>query len=106
MTQTQTFFIGLCIIGLFGSLAMFTPRVPWNDFTHHFRKERKAEFLAYHNRFIGKVWLSIASISFLLLLLSFVIKIQFSNKSIFLFFAAYLLIFRLLLEVFWRKKIN
>lgn len=63
------FFLALVVVGLFGSISLFTPNITWNDPTIIFRKNQEA-YRRFSNRFMGKYWLSVAAVSFVLLLLS------------------------------------
>lgn len=69
-------YLALLVVGLFGSLSLFTPNVTWNDPTIIFRKNQDA-YRRFSNKFMGKYWLSVAGVSFILLLLSILEVIHF-----------------------------
>lgn len=93
----------LTILGLFGSLSRFTPRIPWNDVTYLFRKERKAEYLAFSNQFMGKFWLGFAVVSFVLLLINFAIPFSFDPFFLVAGFVLSWLVAFVLLQLRWNK---
>lgn len=95
--------IAITIMGLFGSLSLFTPKMMWNDFSYFFRKN-KAEYLAFSNQFRGKFLLLLAIISFTLFVLSFVLDYNIKSSFVFIVFLAYILIAHILLEIKWRKR--
>ena len=106
MEEFQYLLIGLCIMGFFGSLSVFTPHTPWNDITYLFRKVDKQKYLQYSNKFFGKTWLTIGISSLILLLLTWAIKINIPIQLILFLFFLYLFIKIVLLEVGWRKIVN
>ncbi|MBV7392231.1 hypothetical protein KUA55_16230 [Enterococcus sp. ALS3] len=106
MNQLQFLLVGFCVIGFFGSLSLFTPNVPWRDFTVFFRKEKKTEYLQYSNKFLGKTWLAIGCSSLVILLISFVIKIDIHFQLIIISYITFLLVMRIMLEISWQKTKN
>ncbi|MGG5333915.1 hypothetical protein IGI46_005085 [Enterococcus sp. AZ163] len=106
MKEFQYLLLGLCIIGFFGSISMFTPNTPWNDITYLFRKVDKQKYLRYSNKFFGKTWLTVGISSLILFLLTLIIKINIPIQLILFLFFIYLFIRVVLLEVGWRKVAN
>jgi uncharacterized membrane protein YesL len=103
MDENQFFLLGLIVVGFVGSLATFTPNTSWNDVTVFFRKDKK-EYLAYSNKFHGKVWLFVGISALLLLGLSFVSKIKIPFLFILSFYILFLLVMEVVCQVIWRKK--
>ncbi|MGM0239886.1 hypothetical protein [Enterococcus sp. AZ103] len=106
MSQVQFLLVAFCALGFFGSLSILTPSVPWRDFTILFRKEKKEEYLKFSNSFLGKTWLAVGCCSSILLLVTFVIRINIRPQLIIICFAVFLLVMRILLEISWQKNKN
>lgn len=100
-------FLAFLVMGLFGSLMRFTPRLPWNDFTFLFRKERKAEYLAFANHFTANYWLGVAGVSLIGFLVTFLMGVKEDGRVLLIIFAVYCasgVIAGIAQEVLWRRR--
>ncbi|MGM0125314.1 hypothetical protein IGI37_002712 [Enterococcus sp. AZ194] len=105
MNQTQFVLLGFTLIGFFGSLSLFTPNLAWKDISILFRKDRKKEYIQFSNRYFGKVWLVTGCVSLILLIVSYLIKMNLQAYLVIVFYLLFLLIMRILLEISWNKQI-
>lgn len=105
MSNVQFILHGITIVGLFGSLAFFTPDTPWRDVSIFFRKN-KQEYIKFSNRARSKVWIFTSICSAILLILSLIVDLPVNPLLVFTVYGIILLIAFAQIEGQWRRYKN
>lgn len=93
-------FVGIMVLGLFGSLSRFTPNTLWTDASYFFRKDKK-NYLKFSNIFRGNYLLILGIVSLIFSILSFFISFNVTNEQIFIIFIFYSVIAETILQIKW-----
>jgi len=105
MSDVQFILGGITIVGLFGSLAFFTPHTPWRDVSIFFRRN-KQDYVKFSNKARSKVCFFTSICSSLLLILSLIVDLSVSPLLVFSVYVIILLISFVQIEIKWRRYKN